>query len=71
MKFANEKTWSCILSDGSLHELKPNGSHLPVPYEERLDYCEAVKKARINESNRQVSLSSGTSDHLERLIHFS
>ena len=56
MKFANEKTWSCILSDGSLHELKPNGSNLSVRFDERLEYCDAVKKARINESNRQVSL---------------
>ena len=54
-KFANEKTWSCTLSDGTNYDLKPNGSQLPVLYEERVEYCEAVKKARLSESDRQVN----------------
>ena len=54
MKFAREKTWSCILSDGTNHELKPNGNDEYVNYEDRLEYIELVKNARIHESDKQV-----------------
>ena len=54
IKFAKEKTWNCILSDGSNYELKPNGNEEYVSYQDRLEYIEMVKKARIRESDRQV-----------------
>ena len=57
LKYANELTWSCTLSDGSLFKLQPstNGNFKTVTYEERLDYCEKVKKIRLGESDKQVN----------------
>ncbi len=55
LKYENEITWSCVLSDGNLFNLKPNGSHKKVAYEERLEYCEQVKLARLSESDKQVN----------------
>ncbi len=54
IKFAKEKTWTCILSDGTNYELKPNGNDEYVKYQDRLEYVELVKKARIHESDKQV-----------------
>lgn len=56
LKYANELNWSCTLSDGSLFKLQPsiNGNIGTVSYEERLDYCEKVKKIRLCESDKQV-----------------
>ena len=55
MKYANEITWSCTLSDGTLFNLKPDGSSKSVAYEERLEYCDLVKKTRLSESDKQVN----------------
>ncbi len=54
--YANEITWTCVLSDGKLQKLQPNGHLKQVSYEERLEYCEQVKKIRLNESDKQVYL---------------
>lgn len=54
LKYANEITWSCTLSDGTLFLIKPNGNSILVKYEERLEYCEQVKKVRMTESDKQV-----------------
>ncbi len=55
LKFAKEKTWSCTLSDGTNYELKLDGNDEYVTYKDRLDYIELVKKARIYESEKQVT----------------
>lgn len=52
----SEITWSCTLSDGTLHKLKEDGNLKPVAYDERIDYCDQVKKIRMNESDNQVFL---------------
>lgn len=54
LKYANEITWSCVLSDGSLHKFEPNGNLKNVSYEERLTYCEKVKQIRMSESDKQL-----------------
>ena len=53
-KYGSEITWSCTLSDGTLHKLKPNGSQIPVIYEERIYYVKQVKQVRLSESDKQV-----------------
>jgi hypothetical protein len=55
VKYASEITWSCNLSDGTLHKLKPSGDKKSVLYEERLDYCHQVKQVRLAESDKQVT----------------
>jgi E3 ubiquitin-protein ligase HECTD3 len=55
-KYATEITWSCNLSDGTLHKIKPSGDKKAVLYEERLDYCQQVRQVRLSESDKQVSL---------------
>jgi E3 ubiquitin-protein ligase HECTD3 len=57
MNYGSEITWSCTLSDGTLHKLKPNGNSKSVSYDERLDYCEQVKKVRMSEFDKQVILN--------------
>jgi E3 ubiquitin-protein ligase HECTD3 len=54
LKYSKEKTWSCILSDGTCVELKENGLNEYVLYEDRLEYIEKVKEMRLNESNKQL-----------------
>ncbi len=54
LKYASEITWSCILSDGTLYKFEQNGHLKNVAYEERLDYCEKVKKIRLSESDKQI-----------------
>lgn len=54
LKYANEITWSCVLSDGTMHKLQSNGNLKYVTYEERLEYCELVKSVRLAESDKQV-----------------
>jgi len=56
MNYGSEITWTCTLSDGALHKLKPHGNSKSVSYDERLDYCEQVKKVRMSEFDKQVSL---------------
>jgi E3 ubiquitin-protein ligase HECTD3 len=63
LNYGSEITWSCTLSDGTLCKLKPNGQSKPVAYEDRLDYCEQVKKARLAESDKQI-------EALKRGLHF-
>ncbi len=54
LKFHNEITWSCVLSDGTMHNLQPNGHQKFVSYEERSMYCEQVKAVRLSEFDKQV-----------------
>lgn len=54
LKYANEITWSCVLSDGTMHKLQSNGNLKYVTYEERLEYCELVKSVRLAESDKQI-----------------
>lgn len=54
-KYSSEITWSCVLSDGSLQNLQPNGHLKQVGYEERLEYCEQVKNVRLSEADKQVN----------------
>lgn len=58
LKYANEITWTCTLSDGTLHMIEPDGNSRLVNYEERLDYCEKVKRIRLSESDKQVKQNS-------------
>ena len=32
LKYANELTWSCVLSDGNMHKFEPNGNLKNVSY---------------------------------------
>lgn len=69
IKFAKEKTWTCILSDGTNYELKPNGNDEYVKYQDRLEYIELVKKARIHESDKQLNaLKNGLESVVSRHI---
>jgi len=47
--------WDTALSDGSRVELKPGGSSLPVAFDERLEFVEAVERCRLRESERQCA----------------
>lgn len=53
-KYAESRTWTCTLSDGTLCTLKDGGSDKCVTFDERLEYCEMVKKVRMSESDKQV-----------------
>lgn len=52
----SEITWSCTLSDGTTYKLKEDGLNKFVSFEDRLEYCEQVKKIRMNESDKQVNI---------------
>ncbi len=54
LKYENEITWSCVLSDGTLHNMQTNGNQKYVTYNERIDYCEQVKRIRLAESDKQI-----------------
>lgn len=54
--FHGERTWNVILSDGTSVPLKPNGNQLTVLYEERLEYVQLVREARLSEMKHQVGL---------------
>jgi len=54
LKYENEITWSCVLSDGTMHKLQPNGHQKNVSYEERGLYCKQVKAVRLSEFDKQV-----------------
>ncbi len=58
--FADSRTWTTTLSDGSSVNLKPD---LPDPdtvvsYTDRLEYSKLVQQTRMNECNKQVSTCS-------------
>ncbi len=38
------EVWDTALSDGSRFELRPNGINIPVTYDERLEWIEAVEQ---------------------------
>lgn len=52
--FANERTWTTVLSNGSAVSLKPNGAELPLSFADREEYIQLVKESRMNESKLQV-----------------
>ncbi len=52
--YANELTWSCTLSDGTLVNLKIDGNQKLVEYSDRIEYCELVRKTRLSEFDKQV-----------------
>ena len=54
LKYGELRTWTCLLSDGTVYKLKEDGADKLVSYEERLEYCEMVKRVRMNESDKQV-----------------
>ncbi|CAF0837663.1 unnamed protein product [Brachionus calyciflorus] len=75
-KYSNEITWSCVLSDGTLFKLRPDGNLINVKYDERLDYCEQVKKIRMSESDKQIEaikrgLQSVLSKHIFSIMTWS
>ncbi|ETO31864.1 HECT domain and RCC1-like domain-containing protein, partial [Reticulomyxa filosa] len=83
-EFENEvkETFMTTLSDMTLVELKPNGSEIPVTYENRKEYVSLVYQARLNEHMPHMEyirrgihkivpihvLSLFTWEELERLI---
>lgn len=76
LKYAKERTWSCILSDGSCVELRDNGLNEYVLYEDRLEYVEKVKEIRLNESNKQLEalrqgIESVVTKHILTLLTWS
>jgi E3 ubiquitin-protein ligase HECTD3 len=52
--FDSMRTWTVVLSDGTSVPLKPDGNQLSVSYEERLEYVQLVREARLNETKQQV-----------------
>lgn len=50
------RTWSTVLSDGSTVTIKVDerGSPLDVAYDDRLEYCNQVRKIRTSEADDQV-----------------
>lgn len=53
-KYGQSRTWTCTLSDGTLYKLKENTSENFVTFNERLEYCELVKRVRMNEADNQA-----------------
>jgi hypothetical protein len=47
-------TWTTQRSDGSEVELRPGGANIPVAFEERKEYVDAVIRARLAEVDAQV-----------------
>ena len=56
---AVERTWSTLLSDHTIIVLQmdADGNSLPLKYEDRVEYCNEVRKARMTESDEQVSMA--------------
>lgn len=57
VKIAGKRTWSTFLSDGTVIQLKisADGTSPELSYIDRGDYCQAVKKIRMAESDLQVN----------------
>ncbi|XP_072048843.1 E3 ubiquitin-protein ligase HECTD3-like isoform X2 [Amphiura filiformis] len=53
--FADELTYTTVLSDHRLVDLKNNGSGVKVQYEERMEFCQLMQEARTQESSAQVA----------------
>ncbi len=47
-------TWTTMLSDESVVELRPNGAELSVKFEDRLEYIKEVMRTRVQESRLQI-----------------
>jgi E3 ubiquitin-protein ligase HECTD3 len=77
--YGKEKTWTCILSDGTIYKMDSNSSTSQssiVSYEERLDYCQQVKRIRMSESDKQIDaikrgLQSVLSKHIFYMLTWS
>jgi hypothetical protein len=52
---AEEETFTTRLSDGSLIELIPEGLDNKISYSDRFEYLEKMVKARLSESDWQIS----------------
>ena len=53
--FADSRTWTTTLSDGTTVHLKPEvGADVAVSYSDRLEYAKLVRETRMNECNEQV-----------------
>ena len=52
--FADELTYTTVLSDHRLVELKGEGSGVKVQYEDRMKFCKLMQEARMQESSTQV-----------------
>ena len=52
--FAGELTYTTVLSDHRLMELKEDGSGVKVQYEDRMEFCKLMQAARMHESSTQV-----------------
>lgn len=53
--FSDERTWTAVLSDGTVVPLKDDGQDTLVPYAERHEYCRLVQETRLGESDAQVN----------------
>ncbi|XP_053549532.1 E3 ubiquitin-protein ligase HECTD3 isoform X2 [Bombina bombina] len=53
-KFGEELTYTTVLSDQRMVDLISGGSNISVRYEDRMEFIEMVKKARLEESKDQV-----------------
>ena len=52
--FGNERSWTCVLSNGKTVPLKTNGADIHVTYDERKEYSSKVQQVRMTESDKQV-----------------
>lgn len=48
-------TYSCELSDGTVHDLIPNGRHEKLLYDDRFKYLDLLVRARLTESDKQIN----------------
>ncbi|XP_072366834.1 E3 ubiquitin-protein ligase HECTD3 [Scyliorhinus torazame] len=53
-KFGNELTYTTVLSDHSVVDLKPDGSNTVVQYEDRKEFIKLVQKAKLEENKDQI-----------------
>ncbi|XP_043941699.1 E3 ubiquitin-protein ligase HECTD3 [Protopterus annectens] len=54
-KFAGELMYTTVLSDQQVMDLIPGGSQSPVKYEDRKEFIQLAKKARLDESKKQIA----------------
>lgn len=59
-----DRTWTVTLSDGQTREVRNNGSDDSVKFEDRAEYSDLAKQARMGESDAQVIFDN----HLHRSV---
>ena len=66
--FSEERNWTVVLSDGSVISLKPEGTDKYVTHADVKEYCQLVKKHRMQESQKQVRTQIEFLCHIQKII---